>query len=92
MRMTAPELDSSWRAGTCPMPQPTGVSARYPRGQAVPGVCQGRQGGALSSAEFQERLWQSVTGLGFRAFKGGAEGGTLGCSSASPGPHTLGPI
>lgn len=60
MRMTAPELDSSWRAGTCPMPQPTGVSARYPRGQAVPGVCQGRQGGALSSAEFQERLWQSA--------------------------------
>lgn len=55
-----PKQDSSWGARTHPRSQPIGVSARYPRGHAVPGVCQGRQGAAPSSAEFQERPWQSA--------------------------------
>ena len=64
MRMTAPGQGAQKsaqsrtlpaRVGTCPMPQSPGVSARCPWGHRVPGVCQGRQGGAPSSAKFQER-------------------------------------
>lgn len=68
--------------GVCKVPQGTSCAWSVP-GQAGRGsVLCGVPGKALAVS----------TGLGFRAFKGGAEGGTLGCSSASPGPHTLGPI
>lgn len=63
----------------CLVLQPPGVSSRYPEGHPVPEECQGRQGGALSSAGFPERFWQTAQAWVPEPSRLKFRGGTLDC-------------
>lgn len=78
---------------------PPGVSSRYPKGHPVPGECQGRQGGALSSSGFPERLerfWQTaqawVPGPSRLKFRGGTQAAEVPHLSPVPPGHLIAPF